>query len=106
MCGIAGVINVPPVQAQALVLPMLSELSSRGPDSEGIESWSDATLGHRRLSIFDLSSLGRQPMLSPDRNIGVVFNGAIYNFRTLRADLQTLLSNLDSSHLGGVVSPE
>jgi asparagine synthase (glutamine-hydrolysing) len=45
-------------------------------------------LGHRRLSIFDLSDAGRQPMMSEDRSVAVVFNGAIYNFRALRAELE------------------
>src|SRR5262249_9622044 len=58
------------------------------PDGEGVRSWSGATLGHRRLSIFDLSDAGRQPMVSPDGRIAVVFNGAIYNFLELRAELE------------------
>jgi len=68
---------------------MLSEMSRRGPDAEDIEVWDHAALGHRRLSIFDLSDCGRQPMLTPDGHAGVVFNGAIYNFRALRADLES-----------------
>ena len=67
---------------------MTKSLARRGPDAEGLESWPGASFGHRRLSIFDLSALGKQPMLSPDREIGVVFNGAIYNFHELRADLE------------------
>jgi asparagine synthase (glutamine-hydrolysing) len=66
---------------------MLAALKRRGPDGEGIESWPDATLGHARLAIIDLSEAGRQPMLSTDEQIGVVFNGEIYNFRDLRDDL-------------------
>lgn len=65
-------------------------LARRGPDASGIEKWPRAVLGHRRLSIFDLSSAGLQPMLSPDRSIGVVFNGAIYNFPSLRSELEQL----------------
>lgn len=67
---------------------MLASLAHRGPDAEGQESWAGALLGHRRLSIFDLSDAGRQPMLSEDRSVGVLLNGAIYNFRTLRAELE------------------
>lgn len=67
---------------------MVCALRRRGPDGEGIEAWGAAVLGHRRLSIFDLSEAGRQPMLSDDRAVGVVFNGAIYNFRALRAELE------------------
>lgn len=67
---------------------MTCALARRGPDGEGVEVWGEAVLGHRRLAIFDLSEAGRQPMLSEDRAVGVVFNGAIYNFRELRADLE------------------
>ena len=88
MCGIAGLIGaVDHAEAVSLVGMMVSALERRGPDAEGIEGWDGAVLGHRRLAIFDLSEAGRQPMLSPDRTVGVVFNGAIYNFRDLRADL-------------------
>jgi asparagine synthase (glutamine-hydrolysing) len=67
---------------------MVRSLERRGPDSEGVHAWQSAILGHRRLSIFDLSEAGRQPMLSRDGSIGVVFNGAIYNFPELRAELE------------------
>ena len=67
---------------------MVRALARRGPDGEGIEVWSEAVLGHRRLAIFDLSPAGAQPMVSPDRSVGVVFNGAVYNFRALRTDLE------------------
>lgn len=67
---------------------MASSLARRGPDAEGLESWpSGAVFGHRRLSIFDLSEAGKQPMLTDDGRLGVVFNGAIYNFHELRAEL-------------------
>jgi asparagine synthase (glutamine-hydrolysing) len=69
---------------------MLRALRRRGPDSEGIHSWPGVTLGHRRLAIFDLSPAGAQPMLAPDGATGVVFNGAIYNFRELRGELSAL----------------
>ena len=88
MCGIAGVVGTqnPPAALQA-VQRMTRALARRGPDSEGVECWPGVVLGHRRLAIFDLSDAGRQPMLSPDRSLGVVFNGAIYNFRALTAEL-------------------
>lgn len=90
MCGIAGVIGAERDAAQMAVRRMVSELARRGPDGEGLEVWDTAVLGHRRLSIFDLSEAGRQPMVSPDRKIGIVFNGAIYNFHEIRADLRAL----------------
>jgi asparagine synthase (glutamine-hydrolysing) len=67
---------------------MMEALARRGPDSEGFEAWPGVGLGHRRLSILDLSAAGHQPMLSDDRNAGVVFNGCIYNFQELRAELE------------------
>lgn len=90
MCGIAGLIgNFERAEGSRAVRAMVSSLALRGPDGEGIEFWDEALLGHRRLAIFDLSDLGRQPMLSPDRMVGIVFNGAIYNFRELRDQLET-----------------
>lgn len=89
MCGIAGVAGPGVSMASAdLVRPMLVDLRRRGPDGEGIHAWTGAVLGHRRLAIFDLSEAGSQPMISPDGRTGVVFNGAIYNFRALRSDLE------------------
>src|SRR5205807_788269 len=88
MCGIAGFVGAGHRhQAKLSVSKMMCSLERRGPDAEGLETWDRAVLGHRRLSIFDLSDLGRQPMSTPDRSIAVVFNGAIYNFHDLRADL-------------------
>jgi asparagine synthase (glutamine-hydrolysing) len=71
-----------------MVQRMTTALARRGPDAEGVHCWSSAVLGHRRLSIFDLSEAGHQPMLSPDGQVGVVFNGAIYNFLELRSELE------------------
>ena len=89
MCGIAGLAGVIDRDADAVrVRTMLSTLARRGPDGEGVEVWNGAVLGHRRLAIFDLSDAGYQPMKSPDSSIGIVFNGAIYNFRELRIELE------------------
>jgi asparagine synthase (glutamine-hydrolysing) len=88
MCGIAGYVGGASSEAaEGAVLKMMRSLERRGPDAEGIDTWNGAVLGHRRLSIFDLSELGRQPMATPDREVATVFNGAIYNFHDLRADL-------------------
>jgi asparagine synthase (glutamine-hydrolysing) len=89
MCGIAGLAGVGDRdEARFRVRRMMSTLARRGPDGDGVEVWNSAVLGHRRLSIFDLSDAGRQPMLSPDSSVGIVFNGAIYNFRELRTELE------------------
>lgn len=65
-------------------------LAHRGPDDSGIftDPAANIGLGHRRLSILDLSPLGHQPMLSADGAVVLVFNGEIYNYRELRADLE------------------
>jgi asparagine synthase (glutamine-hydrolysing) len=89
MCGISGLVGVSDqIYARDCVRKMNAALARRGPDSEGIESWDLATLGHRRLSIFDLSDAGRQPMVSEDGRVALVFNGAIYNFWELRGELE------------------
>ncbi len=91
MCGIAGFIEAGQAEwAGNAVRAMVSALQRRGPDSEGIHAWADATLGHRRLAILDLSPAGAQPMLSADGTVGLVFNGCIYNFRELRRELELL----------------
>jgi asparagine synthase (glutamine-hydrolysing) len=88
MCGIAGIVGSSDrAVGERAVRKMIRMLKHRGPDSEGIESWDGVVLGHRRLAIFDLSDAGRQPMVSSDRSVGLVFNGAIYNYRALRKEL-------------------
>jgi asparagine synthase (glutamine-hydrolysing) len=90
MCGIAGVAGFQDIDnAEAIVHKMSCALARRGPDAEGITRLDGAVLGHRRLSIFDLSAAGIQPMTTPDRAVSVVFNGAIYNFRELRPLLES-----------------
>jgi asparagine synthase (glutamine-hydrolysing) len=74
--------------SRELVERMTCGMAHRGPDDTGYYEDGDARLGHRRLSILDLSSAGRQPMVSEDGRLAVTFNGAIYNFRQLRAELE------------------
>lgn len=95
MCGIAGLVNTNNRSIDTKVLTaMTNSLVHRGPDDCGVQclngpenSGLHAGLGHRRLSIIDLSALGHQPMTNEDRTIWITFNGEIYNFRELRADL-------------------
>src|SRR5579862_5774930 len=89
MCGIAGVVFTDRHASPALVVrAMLPALARRGPDSEGYHEWPGAGFGHRRLAIIDLSPAGAQPMLSEDGEVGVVFNGCIYNFLPIRRELE------------------
>ncbi len=83
MCGIAG-FNWPD---QPLVEEMTEALAHRGPDQHGTYVDEHVSLGHRRLSIIDLTEHGRQPMTNEDGTIEVVFNGEIYNFQDIREDL-------------------
>ena len=87
MCGLAGFVG----QGDGTVLRRMTDaIRHRGPDAEGHWSEEDAGvfLGHRRLSIVDLGG-GAQPMWTADGQIGVIFNGEIYNHAELRAELKT-----------------
>ena len=98
MCGIAGHVGIEDRErATRSVTEMTRSLEGRGPDGEGIEVWSEAVLGHRRLAIIDLGYTGRQPMLSTDRGVGVTFNGEIYNYLELREELIALGCRFTSS---------
>lgn len=89
MCGIAGLVAFKrPEAIEAAICRMTSALARRGPDGEGFAAWPGVGLGHRRLAIIDLSPTGSQPMLSDNGDIGLVFNGCIYNFQELRAELE------------------
>lgn len=91
MCGITGFWRPAGLEASAgdVLLRMTDCLRHRGPDDGG--AWTDAergvALGHRRLSIIDLSIEGHQPMVSADGRFVVVYNGEIYNFKELRTEL-------------------
>jgi Asparagine synthase (glutamine-hydrolyzing) len=76
---------------------MTDAIAHRGPDGEGHWSEGPVGLGHRRLAIIDLSPGGRQPMLTPDGELAIVYNGEIYNFQELRAELQALGHRFTSS---------
>jgi asparagine synthase (glutamine-hydrolysing) len=91
MCGIAGVLNfnAEPVAREA-VKRMTDAVAHRGPDGEGVFVDGNVGLGHRRLSIIDLSPAGRQPMATGDGRYVVTYNGELYNFRELRAELEAL----------------
>ncbi|RTZ60534.1 MAG: asparagine synthase (glutamine-hydrolyzing) [Gammaproteobacteria bacterium] len=86
MCGISGYIAAGPV-ARDDIQRMNTAIHHRGPDGDGIELRDNVGFGHVRLSIIDLEG-GHQPILSPDRQVWITFNGEIYNYRELRAGLE------------------
>lgn len=89
MCGIAGFLtNNDDVLIQEHLVAMGNAISHRGPDANGEYLNEHVGLCHRRLSILDLSEAGNQPMFSDDNNIVIVFNGEIYNFQTIKQDLE------------------
>ncbi len=93
VCGIAGYarserFGVPPEDVTVL-RRMTGSLSHRGPDAEGLYLGKSVALGHRRLAVIDPAG-GGQPMHDAGRGLAVVFNGAIYNYRELNRELETL----------------
>lgn len=89
MCGLVGIASVSPLSDRAWLCAGRDAMVHRGPDDVG-EWWSDdglVGLGHRRLSILDLSPLGRQPMRDETRGLTIAFNGEIYNHGELREEL-------------------
>ena len=89
MCGIAGVTNIDkkPVD-KGMLWKMTDSLAHRGPDHRGIYVDGSVGLGHRRLSIIDLSSAAHQPMETEDKNFVIAYNGEVYNFKELRERLE------------------
>ena len=89
MCGIAGKFNFDPNRSidRERLTAMTSVIAHRGPDADGFYVGAGIGLGHRRLSIIDLST-GDQPLANEDRTIWVIFNGEIYNFADVRIELE------------------
>lgn len=86
MCGIAGVIS-PRNDLPQLIRQMNHQIEHRGPDEEGVWTDEGIALGHRRLSILDLTPSGHQPMSYADGRYWIVFNGEIYNFIEIKSEL-------------------
>src|SRR5262245_20783801 len=90
MCGICGIVGD---AGEPLLKSMLARMAHRGPDDEGVylsgtSSGEQVGLGHRRLSIIDLSPAGHEPTCDASRRLWLTYNGEIYNFQDLRAELQ------------------
>jgi asparagine synthase (glutamine-hydrolysing) len=90
MCGICGIMYFEGGEPGSgeIIRKMASTLVHRGPDSDGFYTKQDISLGHRRLSIIDLTT-GDQPMFNDDRSIALIFNGEIYNYLELRTELES-----------------
>ena len=91
MCGIAGIFHLETAKPvdEARVRAMADSMAHRGPDDAGVWTAQGVGFGHRRLAVIDLED-GAQPMATPDGKLVTVFNGMIYNYRELRADLLAL----------------
>ena len=87
MCGIAGILHPDTARFKPVVERMMTALRHRGPDDAGVWTGEGIVLGHRRLSIIDVSPGGHQPMEGTDPRVAITFNGEIYNFEELRTDL-------------------
>ena len=88
MCGIAGVLHRDGRPASPVIVKAMTDIiAHRGPDGEGHFCDGPLGLGHRRLSIIDLSDAARQPMTTPDGRYVITYNGEIYNFREIKAQL-------------------
>jgi asparagine synthase (glutamine-hydrolysing) len=101
MCGITGLINLNGDPLSPILLKRMTDaIAHRGPDGEGHWIEGNVGIGHRRLAIIDLSPAGHQPMISADHRYVLSYNGEIYNYRELRADLEAqgvwFRSNTDS----------
>jgi asparagine synthase (glutamine-hydrolysing) len=89
MCGIAGLIHLDREPVSPAVLQRMTDaVAHRGPDGEGQWIEGEVGIGHRRLAIIDLSPAGHQPMVSPDHRYVLTYNGEIYNFQELKAELE------------------
>lgn len=89
MCGLAGLLHLDGAPVSPVVLKAMTDaIAHRGPDGEGQWIEGNIGLGHRRLAIIDLSPAGHQPMISTDHRYVLSYNGEVYNYREIRAELE------------------
>src|SRR5947209_7235726 len=89
MCGIAGIVDRPGGRVdRSTIDAMIAEIKHRGPDDSGVWAGDNVALGNVRLAILDLSDAGHQPMRDETADVTLVYNGELYNFRELRAELE------------------
>ena len=95
MCGILGWLGPHVSEDVERFGRALDLVSHRGPDDQGVWAGPDVLLGHRRLSVLDLSAAGHQPMIDRASGAVIVFNGEIYNHVELRKELEALGHRFD-----------
>ena len=88
MCGIAGKLHWRPTLVNNPVTAMCERMAYRGPNDKGLINLENIALGHQRLSILDLSTKAKQPMVSADGRYYIVYNGEVYNFQEIRNELK------------------
>jgi len=88
MCRIAGIVDSTSTTLKEDILKMRDAMHRGGPDDSGLYFHNKLALGHRRLSIIDLSSAGHQPMINEDENLVLSYNGEIYNYKEIRSELE------------------
>jgi len=94
MCGIAGYFDNTQSTTRSHLEKMTRAISHRGPDAEGFFIEGPCGLGHRRLSVIDLSDRANQPMISNNERYSIIYNGEVYNFREIGARLRSLGNNI------------
>ena len=100
MCGISGIWSkVPQRKAINGIIPFTNAIAHRGPDGFGYfeDEEENLAIGHRRLSILDLSNLGKQPMSVINKRFTITYNGEVFNFLELRKNLELLGWNFESN---------
>ena len=88
MCGIAGILGLDKKVRESIISLVIDRMEHRGPDADGIWSDKKASLGHKRLSIIDLTDDGNQPLIDASGRYIIVFNGEIYNYKSLKGQLK------------------
>src|SRR3954465_11607593 len=89
MCGLSGILNVERKPVDPAIIRRMSDcMAHRGPDADGFYIKDEVALGHRRLSIIDLSTLANQPLFDESGRFALIFNGEMYNFMEVKKELK------------------
>src|SRR4051812_37062983 len=99
MCGIAGFFSSENTFGKEDLSGMTSSIAARGPDAEGFYLKDGIGLGHRRLSILDLSNAANQPFYSQDKRYVIVYNGEVFNFKEIANELDVTLKTTSDTEV-------